>query len=79
MSSKQKEASLNMSDLKVFSEPLRNRMSWEVEIMEALVLELNITNSDAQGIVDSHPFEIAQEWSKGSTGPESAARFITSQ
>lgn len=66
---------LSMNDISN-AKPLRNRMDWEVEIMEALILELEITNSDAQGILDSHSFELAQEWSKGATGPEGAARLI---
>ncbi len=49
--------------------------TWIGKITGILVEGLSITNGDAQGLIDSHPFELAQEWSKGSTPLVAAQRI----
>lgn len=49
--------------------------AWVREITDNLVTILNIRNGDAQGVVEVHPFELSQEWVKGSTGAEAAKRL----
>ncbi len=50
----------------------KTRTEWERDITDLLIDLLEISNGDAQGIVECHPFELAQEWAKGST-PQAAA------
>ncbi len=51
-------------------------MTWERAVIDTLIVQLDITNGDAQGIVEAHPFEMAQEWAKGSSSEAAAARLI---
>jgi hypothetical protein len=49
---------------------------WKREITDHLIIDLGITNSDAQGIVGASAFKLAQEWAKGSD-PATASRAIS--
>lgn len=44
--------------------------------MDIVIERLEVPNGDAQGIVEAHPFEIAQEWAKGSSAEVAANRLI---
>lgn len=49
---------------------------WERSITDQLIVMLDITNGDAQGILEAHPFVMSQEWAKGSS-PEIAVQRLT--
>ncbi len=53
-----------------------NFSSWERSIIDLLIVTLDISNGDAQGIVEAHQFVLSQEWAKGST-PEIAVQRLT--
>ncbi len=53
-----------------------NREQWESEVADYLSTELDITTSDAQGIVAAETFVMTQEWSKGSTPTQAGDRLI---
>ena len=55
-----------------------SRLTWEREVMDYIIELLEVTNSDAQGLFDAHPFEAAQEWGKGSLPQAAAKRIIKS-
>jgi RNase P/RNase MRP subunit p29 len=45
---------------------------WEGDVVYELENLLEITTSDAQGIVESHPFKMHQSWGKGLNAKETA-------
>ncbi len=45
---------------------------WEREITDTLIAELEISNGDAQGMVEANAFEMSQSWGKGLTAEETA-------
>lgn len=54
-----------------------NRTEWVSEIRDYLSGSLDITNSDAQGMVSAYDFELAQEWAKDSSPQTAAERLIS--
>ncbi len=54
----------------------QSRLDWEREIIDGLSDRLEISNGDAQGIFEAHPFEAAQEWTKGSCATMATERLI---
>lgn len=53
----------------------QSREDWVGEIYAAVEQQIEVTRSDAQGIVDGQAFVLAQQWAMDST-PEDAARAI---
>jgi len=41
--------------------------TWESEIARIIVSELQVSNSDAQGILQANEFYLSQSWSRGLT------------
>lgn len=50
---------------------------WERQITDLLIEALEISNGDAQGLVEARAFEMSQCWGKGMT-PEQTANRIES-
>lgn len=48
---------------------------WEEKVTYELKMMLDITNSDAQGIVEAQPFKMQQSWTKG-LSPKETAKII---
>jgi len=42
---------------------------WRRDIVDDLISELEISNGDAQGIVEANEFLLSQEWGRGSNPP----------
>jgi hypothetical protein len=49
--------------------------NWENVVTNEIERTLEITHSDAQGLVEANDFVLAQQWSAGTDAKE-AARFI---
>ena len=56
---------------------METRIEWERSITDCLINDLEISNSDAQGIVGASGFELAQEWGKGSDAAKAAKAIRT--
>lgn len=55
---------------------LSEHAKWEREVINLLIEKLEISNGDAQGIVEAHSFEMAQSWSGAMTAEETAERLV---
>jgi len=53
----------------------QSRADWEYDIARELVVMIDVDHSDATGIMDAAPFEVAQAWARGDDA-ETAARTI---
>lgn len=51
-------------------------LSWEAGIIDEIAATLEVTYSDATGIVEAQPFYMAQSWSKGMDAKATAHKII---
>lgn len=49
---------------------------WEVAVAEALADALQVSRSNASGIVEAQPFYMQQSWGKGMDAQQTAARIF---
>jgi hypothetical protein len=54
----------------------RTHDQWTLDIRNFLIERLEISNSDAQGVMQAEFFLLAQEWTKKSTASDTADRII---
>ncbi len=54
----------------------RTYSQWEDEVISEVESELDVTRSDAQGVVEAQSFKMAQSWGKGLSGKETAKIII---
>ena len=57
---------------------MRNKLAWEREITDILIVRLDISDGDAQGLLDVREPKLKTEWKKGSSA-ETVAEIIISQ
>lgn len=55
---------------------LSEHTRWEGDVIDAVADKLEITYSDATGVVLAQPFYMAQAWSKGLDAKETAQKII---
>lgn len=58
------------------TENTKTYSDWENEVTEALENELEISRSDAQGLVEANEFELKQAWGKGLSASATAKQII---
>lgn len=51
---------------------------WEGAVVEAVADALQVSHSDASGIVEAQPFYMQQSWGKGLDAQQTAAKVIES-
>lgn len=54
---------------------MTDKIEWEIDVIYQIELQGEMTTSDAQGLMEAQPFEIAQAWGKELT-PEATAALI---
>lgn len=55
---------------------LPEHSEWEREVISAIAFALDVTYSDATGIVLAQPFYMAQSWSKGLDAKATAQKIL---
>lgn len=51
--------------------------SWEGDVINAVANALEISYSDASGVVEAQPFYMAQSWSKGLDAQATAQKILS--
>ncbi len=55
----------------------QSHSEWEEEVITHIEEAYETTRSDAQGIIDSRAFTLAQCWSKGMSSKETADKLLS--
>ena len=49
---------------------------WEHAVIQAVADHLNVSHSDASGVVDGQPFYVQQSWGKDMDARQTAAKIL---
>lgn len=55
---------------------MKKYYEWESEVVEAVADSLEISRSDASGVVEAQPFYMQQSWGKGMDAQQTATKIL---
>jgi hypothetical protein len=55
---------------------MQNYLNWETSVVDALAGALEVSHSDASGMVEAQPFHMQQSWDKGMDAQQVSTKIL---